>query len=381
MDSYSTNFDSGGSVNVTLDTANDHVDLVLDNPYYAYEGYFCFRLDGVAGETISFDITNRANTRMPTNFRLVYASDITSDTWNRMPETVGGGWTHTFTEDSVYIADCWAYPYHKTVSRIQDLEAQYPTYVSSDLIGQSAEGRDMYAMRITDPSVSDSEKLHFVNITRQHPGEVWGAWQMKHLIDEVIDRYVNGSGFDEDFVWHFLPHANPDGLYRAHQRHDSVGNDFNREWDTAGPIEVDNMRSYMSSAIPAGQIFWGFDFHTSTAVSGYNAVFYETRAVNSEKLAVIQNIADANLSYTSSTSGSNYTDRGRSWIYDELGGTVIVTESSQYYQYTHAELENELIAYLDYALTLAGDPDPPSTGGAVHQNGQLLLHDGQILVL
>lgn len=395
VDAATTDFDGGGSVSATVDTANTHVDLTMDDPYYTTLGYFCVRLDGAAGESVSFDITNRTESRMPSTHHLVYATDMHAASWDRMDEPVDGGWTQTFPADSafdsVFVADAWPYPYQKTVELVNQRESAYPDAVEVEVIGQSAEGRDMHALRVSDPdasaSITASEQQHVISVARQHPGEVFGAWHQEAMLDAVIEGYAADGEFaselPEEFVWHFLPNANPDGLFRGHHRHDSVGTDQNRAWADAGPVEIDNMRAYLSSAIGggSGDVFWGFDHHTSTSVSGYTAMFYETAVADLVAVDAIEEMASYNLSYTDATTGTDYTDRGRSFIKDEFGAVMVTTESSQYYPYTHAEIEQEALDYLSVMLSIDRRPQLLSTTTAVSGTPTLLSHNGTLVRL
>ncbi|ELZ02156.1 peptidase M14, carboxypeptidase A [Natrialba aegyptia DSM 13077] len=351
-----TDFDSGGGVEI--DQENGRIELTnIDDAGYSFLGYMHFRLEGAANTDVSFNITNLDESRMPANYRLLYTSSLESGDWTRMDDEVEDGFSQTFDSDEVYISGYRAYPYQQTVQRVTELERSYPRFVETDVIGQSANGRDMHAIRITNPAVPDEEKEDIISITRQHPGEVEGSWHMDAAIDYVLETLCDSTvAFEDEFCFHFIPNANPDGMYEGHHRHTPQGYDLNREWNTESPVEIENMMSYMRENLD--DVHWGFDFH-STTNSNWDAVVYGEDAVDDDDLDTIDAIASHSLSYPDTTRSSNTDGTAYAFINDEFDAVMVVTEAWTYREYAAAELAAE---GRNFFSEVAPREDSPSGG-------------------
>ncbi|MXV61116.1 peptidase M14 [Natronorubrum sp. JWXQ-INN-674] len=340
--STTTDFDGGGGA-VKCQPADTHVEIeMVDAKDYDYLGYFHFKLEGAAGETVSFEITNREETgdRMSEEYQLVYSETPGPGEWSQFDDAVEGGFEREFDDDTVSIASWPAYPYESTVERVDQLAAEYPALVETDVIGESYEGREMHSIRITDPAVANAEKTDIVCTTRQHPGETHGSYQMDAIIDRAINR-LNGSsgGFVDDYVFHFLPNLNPDGMYHGYHYDDARGNNHNREWDTPGPVEIDNARNYLLDEV--SDLHWAFDLHASTDGT-HDAVRHWESNMSDAHLGMIDDIEAASLSL-SGTSVEDDPELARGWLHSELpgDGSGVTTEAWTYYGYRPAELERE----------------------------------------
>lgn len=126
---------------------------------------------------------------------------------------------------------------------MNDLVALNPAIASRSVIGNSLEGRPIWAMRIQGPNAAS--KRSFVIICNQHARE-WvspmvGLWTMDRLItlygsDPVVTALVNNVN------WYIVPTCNPDGyqytistnrLWRKNRRNNGNGTfgvDLNRNW-------------------------------------------------------------------------------------------------------------------------------------------------------
>lgn len=333
-----TEFDSGGGVEI--DREGNHVELTkIDEGGYSFLGYMHFKLEEAEGEDVSFEITNLDDSRMLADYRLVYASDPENGGWTRMDEEVGDGFSHTPESDEVYISGYRAYPYRRTVDRVAEVEAAYPTFVETEVIGRSTDGRDMHAIRITDPAVDDAGKKDVISLTRQHPGEVEGSWHMDAAIDYVLETFCRRNlEFAEDLRFHFIPNANPDGIYEGYHRHSPPGYDLNRQWDAESPVEIENVKGYMRRNLD--DVHWGFDFHSSTN-GGHDAVIYDERAASEEDIDVIEDIATHSLSYPDRTRAIDSDRLACGFVHDEFDATMVVTEAWTYREYSAAELATE----------------------------------------
>ncbi|MFP4191892.1 MAG: M14-type cytosolic carboxypeptidase [Candidatus Hydrogenedentota bacterium] len=329
---FDTDFDSGGGV--SADSRSDiHFELTLeDEQGYNPLGYMHFRLQGVEGKTVSFEFTNLDDSRMPSDFRLLYSETPLDELdYQRMDDPIGDGFSQGFQSDTVYIANYFPFPYENTVEQVtrhQDSE-----YVTVEVIGQSHEGRDMYAMRISDPDVPDDEKRDIVALTRQHPGETTGSYQMDGMIAYVLDVFREETReFDDDYRFHFVPHANPDGIYRGIHRLCSQGYDLNRQWDSDSPVEIRNIKDYLERNVT--NAWWGFDLHATTNRT-FTSLFY-TRAASEQHIDLVESIA-AHIESLDGIGESEAPQQARGFYYEALGGSMVVTEKWLYSEAYDAE--------------------------------------------
>ena len=339
--STTTAFDSGGSVAITEDHTNDHIDLAWNDPYYTSQGWFCFRLDNAAGIPISFQITDPLG-RMPTTHQMTYSYSLGAYNFNLMSETVDAGWTFTPEQNTCYISTWAMYPYQATYDRAQQVAADHPHYVTLHNIGQSQGGRDMVALQIEDPSVDDALKDDSILITRQHPGETQGSYHLDAAINYLLDTLENTvDTFHNRF--HIIPHMNPDGIAGGFHRHHPDGHDFNRKWVDGTPAAMTNVQTYLSNNVSAHT--YGADFH-STTNANFDALWYHSASENTaEDTAWLDAMAANSLSLTGKFH-SDGPDRSAGWIWNNFGALCPNTEVWTYNKYTQAELEQEGVAHI-----------------------------------
>lgn len=346
----SVDFDGGGGAEITVDGTTVEVENVAEETHDE-PGYMAFRLDGVAGETVTIEVTNLSDVRMPSNIQLMYSDEMEPGEWARFEDSVSGGFSHTFQSDTVYIANGHVYPYDAIVERINELDGH--DYVETEVIGASyAEELDMHAIRISRPDVDPSSANDVVILTRSHPGEIAGSYHMDAIIDWVIERFDNDD-FNEDYLFHFMPDTNPDGIYNGHQRHDMQGHDLNREWDHEGVPEIENLRNYMSNNVE--NYHWGIDLHSTTNDPfDYEAVWYDERAVGDEDMGIINELVDVSMSLDYS-GGTTDDSRSRGFILDEFDGVMVSTEVSYWFDYSvnmyNYEGENFVDRIVDATVT------------------------------
>lgn len=351
MVTTTTDFDSGGAVSLDVDDTNDHIEITHDDEHGYDDPLMHFRVDDAEGVNISFTVTDLADRRMPSEYRMYYSDTSTPGGWKRFDGTVGGGWSHTFDDDTVYVASWLPYPYQSAIDLINQATAS--PYGETEVIGRSAEEKlDMHAIRLMGDGVDPSNAEHITAMARQHPGESLGSYHLEAGFNWILDRLESGD-FTEQYVFHFLPTVNPDGIYNAYHRHDSQGNDFNREWDTAGPPELDAIRDYISQTV--GSPHWGFDHHCGTGAT-YTAVFYEEYAAGADDVELIEELESINHSYEG-RGPTNYPNRGRSFYYETVRGVMATTEVWTLHGYTETMLTTEGERFYSTVMNPAQSPE------------------------
>ncbi len=123
--------------------------------------------------------------------------------------------------------------YEEYVTFMEDLVAAYPNLTSMLNLGQSVQGRTLWALRISGPG---EDKPGVMYHGGQHGNEITGpcvvAYMARHLLenydtDPTVRSVVNGV------EWFLLPLTNPDG-YEMLSRHNANGSDLNRNWGGPG---------------------------------------------------------------------------------------------------------------------------------------------------
>jgi len=154
--------------------------------------------------------------------------------------------------------------FHSYVELEQDLFAlqdSYPQIASLSIIGQSLEGRNIYALKISDNVHFDESEPEVIFIGCHHARE-WIAVEIPYLLAQyLVENYSTDAQVrdlvDESEIW-IVPLLNPDGLqYSIH---------FYRYWrknrrdNGNGTYGVDLNRNY--------DYMWGYDDEGSSPYTG-----------------------------------------------------------------------------------------------------------------
>jgi carboxypeptidase A2 len=123
--------------------------------------------------------------------------------------------------------------YDEHVQFMNDLVADYPDLAQMVEVGQSVQGRSMWAIRITGPGqVKPAVMYHGA----EHGNEQAPASVVAYVANHLLTNY--GSDPDvtalvDNVEWYILPIMNPDG-YVNYNRYNAHGVDLNRNWDGPG---------------------------------------------------------------------------------------------------------------------------------------------------
>lgn len=133
--------------------------------------------------------------------------------------------------------------------------------VTRDLLGKSAEGRDIEVIRIGNKSAYEQVIL----VGRQHPPEVTGALGMFPFVETLLADTLLARQFRARFQVMAVPLLNPDGVVRGHWRHNTGGVDLNRDWGPFTQPETQLMKGVMDdiAANQDQQLRLLLDFHST----------------------------------------------------------------------------------------------------------------------
>jgi hypothetical protein len=138
--------------------------------------------------------------------------------------------------------------YEEVLAAVQEAEAAHPDLVSSEVIGQSYEGRDIVAVKISANVGTDEAEPEVLFTHGQHAREHLTEEMALYIIEELSSQYGTDeqitSLLDSREVW-VIPTVNPDGkvydqesgefqMWRKNRQPNegtsAVGTDLNRNW-------------------------------------------------------------------------------------------------------------------------------------------------------
>lgn len=199
------------------------------------------------------------------------------------------------------VADRLYHSYDRVTSWTEFYTRAYPSTTTRFTLGRSAEGREIWAMKISDNPYVDEDEPEVLLTAGQHGREHLGTEMAMHLIDELGGRHnVRARSMVESLEIYIVPSVNPDGaefdvatgsyVYWRKNRQPTpgsthIGTDLNRNWawnwgccggssaspdqdDYRGPApfsapETAALRDFVNSRVVGGkqQIKASIDFH------------------------------------------------------------------------------------------------------------------------
>lgn len=241
--------------------------------------WFCFRVEGAAGQPLAFTLENGADATYADAFegyRVCASDDEGTDRWYRLPTTWDGRalrFSHTPSAPRVTYAYFATYPearHEALMTRVD--EAPGAEVVT---IGESVQGRPMHLAIVAElppacaaldsestldesslnaafveahddapreahdpddtteqvPRSLAGERLRVWLIARQHPGETMAEWLAEGFLERLLDqddraaRQVRGRA-----TCYVVANMNPDGGVLGNLRTNAAGANLNRAW-------------------------------------------------------------------------------------------------------------------------------------------------------
>lgn len=123
--------------------------------------------------------------------------------------------------------------YDAHVQFMEDLAAQHPDLAAMVSLGESVDGRKLWALRIgADGDGRPAVMYHGA----QHGNEQAGASVVAYAANHLLENYASDpdvAALVDNVTWYLLPIMNPDGYVRFRRYNDS-GVDLNRNWGGPG---------------------------------------------------------------------------------------------------------------------------------------------------
>ena len=141
--------------------------------------------------------------------------------------------------------------YHKHAALTTELQAYaaaFPAISRLVNVGLSVQGRELWAMLITDNPDVEEDEPEFKYVSSMHGDEIMGVEMCLYLIDTLLNDYGSVSRItdlvDSTEIW-IMPLMNPDGR-EITQRNNANGFDLNRSFPEF-PEEYTGTRFYTSA--------------------------------------------------------------------------------------------------------------------------------------
>lgn len=131
------------------------------------------------------------------------------------------------------VANHWGYSYSDLLKDM-DSWAQ-KTGVDIAVIGNTAQNRKIFELTVTDPQKANSAKHRVYLHARTHPNEVQSFWVMNEMIRAATADDEYGRFLRENFIFHFVPMYNPDGVEVELERLNGNSVNLETDWNASAP--------------------------------------------------------------------------------------------------------------------------------------------------
>ncbi len=140
--------------------------------------------------------------------------------------------------------------YAGLTAELASYAAAYPEICRLYTLGQSVQGRELWAMLITDNPNTEEDEPEFKYVSTMHGDEPLGTEMCLYFIDMLLTTYDLNDRVaelvDNTAIW-VVPLMNPDGL-EANSRYNANGYDLNRRF----PAYSDNFTGNIFEGDPLG---------------------------------------------------------------------------------------------------------------------------------
>lgn len=225
---FTSDYDNGSLEDVTSGGLNVFNCKIYEEPgaLGSRKYWFRFKMTGVAGRTITLNIEH------PSNPRPVITKDGKS--WRRLtaeetPSTTQIQLTFSPTENFAELAFFYPLGVAETYEAVSAL-VRNSDDASTQIIGQSFQGRDIWMVTVTDTSVPDTGKHRVWMHSRAHAGEVTSTHLLLGFLEQITEDSPVGKRLRRYCIFNIVPLENVDGVYLGHTRWDSQGFDPERDW-------------------------------------------------------------------------------------------------------------------------------------------------------
>ena len=203
--------------------------------------WFSFRMDDVAGRELTLHFTSFKGeyNDMPANspagawYRPAFSDD--GENWQHFAEAA---WDVAKDEltltlrprgNTVWVAHVPPYPHTRLLKLLAEISRL--THVRTEVIGQTALGRDLHLVTVTNFERADEPKKIVWLQARQHAWEAGTSFVMEGALKFIVSDDPVAKKLREENVFKFTPMVNPDSVALGEVRFNINGFDPNRQWD------------------------------------------------------------------------------------------------------------------------------------------------------
>jgi hypothetical protein len=240
---FDSNYDNGSLLSVASAAGTDAFNCGIytesgDRGTAVY--WFRFRMTGVAGRTVTLNMTHTQNPRPVVS---VNGAPFRRTTAVEAPSTSKLVLTFGAAEDVAEVAFYFPMGY-------QEMHDQVNARVAAGIggttqtIGNSFQGREMLMATVTDTAVTDTGKRRVWVHARAHAGEVTSSHVALGFLEQILEDSDLGRRLRRNCIFTVVPTLNCDGVYLGLTRWDSQGRDPEREWNQSPMTpETANMKA------------------------------------------------------------------------------------------------------------------------------------------
>ena len=182
--------------------------------------------------------------------------------------------------------------------KLKELAKKYPKILKLTSLGKSHQGRDLWAMKLSDHVEKDEMEPEVKYIANMHGDEIVGRELMVYLIEDLASSYQRGDGDIRELLDHtevfIMPSMNPDGAKRR-RRGNAQNKDLNRDFPdftTSDNVNESRGRQLETKAIMRWQAQREFalsaNFHGGAVVVNYP---WDTEKDDFPQLSLVKEIS------------------------------------------------------------------------------------------
>lgn len=195
---------------------NDNDDASLDD---AWRSWWYVRMENAS--TREPTVITLANRGWPEYYVPVFSYD--RETWQHFSESEVTQpaeyelrMEKTFEQPTVWLARFFPYTHTDLVAYLEGISGHGA--VTSEMIGLTAQGREIVMLTITDPGTPDAGKRRIWIHARTHPAEIGASFAAQGLIDFLLGGSADANAALSNFIFHVVPMHNIDGVVIGNQR-------------------------------------------------------------------------------------------------------------------------------------------------------------------
>ncbi len=225
---FTSDYDNGSIMDITDGGTNIfNCTLYTDvGVLGTYKYWFRFKISGAAGKTITLNIDHTQNLRPFLSFDGINFRRMTS---TEAPSSGKIIITSAESQNFAEIAFFAPLGYEETYNKVSDIVRKCDD-ATTESIGKTFQGRDMWMVTVTDKLYPDSMKHRVWIHSRAHSAEVTSTHVLIGILEQATENTDIGKRLRRYCIFNIVPLLNIDGVYLGNTRWDSQGMDCERAW-------------------------------------------------------------------------------------------------------------------------------------------------------